>query len=191
MHLYIGLVHYPVYNKNHKIIASAVTTLDLHDISRIARTYDAKMFFVVTPLEDQQELVERVKRHWVEGYGARYNEHRKSAIELVSVVPSIEAARSIISENEGENPLVIATDASEAEGQRLSYEKARELISSGDQAVLIIFGTAWGIDRDTILSADYLLDPIYGKTDYNHLSVRAAAAIILDRLAGRENQGLG
>ncbi|MGD9074482.1 MAG: RNA methyltransferase [Desulfobacteraceae bacterium] len=33
--------------------------------------------------------------------------------------------------------------------------------------------------------ADHILDPVEGVTDYNHLSVRTAAAIILDRLAGR------
>lgn len=191
MHLYIGLVHYPVYNKNSEIIASAVTTLDLHDISRVARTYDAKKFFVVTPLEDQQKLVNRVKKHWVEGHGARYNEHRKSAIELVSVTPSVEAAKIVISESEGEDPLVIATDASKTEGQAISYEKARELLQTSGRAVFIIFGTAWGLDRDTISRADYSLDPVYGKTDYNHLSVRAAAAIIMDRLVGRENEVVG
>jgi hypothetical protein len=33
--------------------------------------------------------------------------------------------------------------------------------------------------------ADYTLKPIYGPVDYNHLSVRAACAIILDRLRGK------
>jgi hypothetical protein len=33
-------------------------------------------------------------------------------------------------------------------------------------------------------SADLLLEPIAAASDYNHLSVRAAAAIILDRLLG-------
>jgi len=32
---------------------------------------------------------------------------------------------------------------------------------------------------------DMLLEPIEGYTDYNHLSVRSAAAIILDRLLGK------
>ena len=31
---------------------------------------------------------------------------------------------------------------------------------------------------------DYILEPIYGPCDYNHLPVRAAVAIILDRLLG-------
>jgi hypothetical protein len=32
--------------------------------------------------------------------------------------------------------------------------------------------------------AERVLAPVTGKTGYNHLSVRTAAAIILDRLAG-------
>ena len=80
MRLYIGLVHYPVYNKNYQRIASAVTTFDLHDISRLARTYDVRKYFVITPLDDQKELVERVQRHWTEGHGAEYNRNRKDNI---------------------------------------------------------------------------------------------------------------
>ncbi|MFO7784786.1 MAG: tRNA (guanosine(37)-N1)-methyltransferase TrmD, partial [Desulfatiglandales bacterium] len=70
LRLYIGLVHYPVYNKNGDTIASAVTTLDLHDLARLSATYGLKRFFIITPLEDQQELVERVIRHWTTGHGA-------------------------------------------------------------------------------------------------------------------------
>lgn len=44
--LYLGLVHYPIYNKNMQVIATAVTNFDIHDISRTARTYDVtKIFF--------------------------------------------------------------------------------------------------------------------------------------------------
>lgn len=63
MGLYLGLVHFPVIDKHGLTIASAVTTTDLHDIARAAKTYGVKAMFVLTPLEDQQELAERVKRH--------------------------------------------------------------------------------------------------------------------------------
>jgi hypothetical protein len=46
----VGLLHYPVYNKNYETIASAITTFDLHDCSRLAKTYGVKTFFVITPL---------------------------------------------------------------------------------------------------------------------------------------------
>jgi len=182
--LYIGLIHYPVYNKNRQKIASAITTFDLHDLSRLARTYDVKRLFVINPLEDQQRLAERVLRHWATGYGATYNRYRKEAIELISVVPSLEDSVREIIETEQEPPLLIATDASrQAEGS-LTYGEAASIIHS-EKVVFLLLGTAWGLDADLMRKADHILDPVEGVTDYNHLSVRTAAAIILDRLAGR------
>lgn len=184
MRLYIGLLHYPVYNKNRQKIASAITTFDLHDLSRLARTYGVKRFFVINPLEDQQRLAERVLRHWAIGFGATYNRHRKEAIQLLRVVPSLEDSVSEIMEMEGEAPLLVATDASRQTGRSLTYREAARIIDS-DRVVLILFGTAWGLDAEIISRADHVLDPVEGVTDYNHLSVRTAAAIILDRLAGK------
>lgn len=184
MPLYFGLVHYPVYNKNEQRIASALTTLDLHDLSRLARTYGVKKFYVINPLEDQQCLAESIVKHWTTGYGARYNTHRKEAIELVAVVASLEESVREIEKLEGEQTLLIATDASKQEAPCISYGKARRLLDSG-RVVILIFGTAWGLDKEVIEQADYVLDPIGGVTDYNHLSVRTAAAIIVDRLLGR------
>ena len=183
MRLYTGLVHYPVYNKNHQRIASAITTFDLHDLARLSRTYDVKAFFVITPLEGQQVLADRIRRHWTEGYGARYNRHRREAFKLVSVVPTLGRAVNAIAETEGEPPLLIATHASKQQRRSISWEKAGRLIRK-EKVVLLIFGTAWGLDDAVLSRADYVLDPISGRADYNHLSVRAAAAIILDRLAG-------
>jgi tRNA (guanine37-N1)-methyltransferase len=182
--LYIGLLHYPVYNKNRQKIASAITTFDLHDLSRLARTYGVKRFFVINPLEDQQRLAERVLRHWAIGFGATYNRHRKEAIELLRIVPSLEDSVSEVMEMEGEAPLLFATDASRKTGRSLTYREAARIINS-DRVVLILFGTAWGLDAEIISGADHVLDPVEGVTDYNHLSVRTAAAIILDRLAGK------
>lgn len=184
MRLYIGLIHYPVYNKNRQKIASAITTFDLHDLSRLARTYDVKRLFVINPLVDQQRLAERVLRHWAIGYGATYNRYRKEAIELISVAPTLEDSVREIIEIEQEPPLLIATDASrQAEGS-LTYREAASIIHS-EKVVFLLFGTAWGLDADLMRKADHILDPVEGVTDYNHLSVRTAAAIILDRLAGR------
>ncbi len=183
MRLYIGLVHYPVYNKNNQTIASAITTIDLHDIARVARTYDVKRFFVITPLKDQQVLAERVKKHWILGYGAQYNSLRKEALELVTIVSYLESAIDDIADLEGELPLLIATDASIQKNRNISYEQARTLIQDG-RVVILIFGTAWGLDEVIINHADYVLAPILGRAGYNHLSVRTAAGIILDRLVG-------
>ena len=47
---------------------------------------------------------------------------------------------------------------------------------------LLIFGTGWGLTREILDRCDDLLEPVRGTGDYNHLSVRSAASIILDRL---------
>jgi hypothetical protein len=60
----------------------------------------------------------------------------------------------------------------------------RAHISEADHPFLLMFGTGWGMSDELMARADYVLKPINGPTDYNHLSVRAACAIILDRLRG-------
>jgi hypothetical protein len=183
MRLYVGLVHYPVYNKNLERIASAVTTFDLHDLSRLAKTYGVKKLYVITPLEDQQELASRVVRHWTEGYGAKYNPNRKEALELIRIRSCIEDCVREIGEEEGKSPVLFSTDASEKKAVLIRYAEARDMLR-GDTVILLLFGTAWGLGEEVFDRADYFLDPIRTATDYNHLSVRSAAAIILDRLAG-------
>ncbi len=184
MRLYIGLVHYPVYNKNREKIASAITNFDLHDLSRLARTYGAKRLFIITPLKNQHVLAERISAHWTNGYGAGYNRDRKEALKTIDVVESIEAAIGAVREAEGGQPLIVATDASRQPERGISYARMREILGS-DRTVFLIFGTAWGLHEDVLGVSDFILDPIEGNTDYNHLSVRTAAGIILDRLAGR------
>jgi len=182
MRLYTGLVHYPVFNKNREKIASAVTNLDLHDISRLSRTYGVKKFFVVTPLTDQQEFTKSLINHWKSGFGASYNVDRKEAIEVIEITASIEDAVNKIVDIEGGKPVTIATCASEVTDS-ITYSRAKEIINS-DKAVLLLFGTAWGLHEDALNSADFVLKAIKGNSDYNHLSVRAAAGIIIDRLTG-------
>jgi hypothetical protein len=182
MRIYTGLVHYPVYNKNREKITSAVTNLDLHDLSRISRTYGIKRFFVVTPLSDQQEFVLDLINHWKSGFGASYNVDRKEAIEVLEISASIKEAVDKIIEIEGERPVTIVTCASTVK-EAISFRIAKEIIGS-NKVVLLLFGTAWGLHEDVIESADYVLKAIEGRNRYNHLPVRAAAGIIIDRLIG-------
>jgi hypothetical protein len=184
MRLYIGLLHYPVYNKNNEIIASSITNLDLHDLSRLAMTYGVKRFFVITPLDDQQKLAERIMLHWTNGYGARYNSDRKEAFKVMEITDSLEAAIQKVREIEGEEPILIATDASKKAQGSITFSRTIEILDS-EKTVVIIFGTGWGLHERVIEKADFILEPIEGTNEYNHLSVRTAAGIILDRLAGR------
>jgi hypothetical protein len=180
--LYLALVHYPVVNKNGDVVAAAVTNLDLHDISRLARTYGVTAFYVITPLADQRKLTRRIISHWVEGFGAGYNPARKEALSIVRVRKTCdEMIREITATGRGVPRTVVTSARKAADG--LSYGRLRTMLRRGRPYVLN-FGTAWGLSGDFIQAADYRLDPIAGGTNYNHLSVRSAASIIVDRLLG-------
>lgn len=181
----MALVHYPVVNKNGKIIASAVTNLDLHDISRAAKTYGVRAFYVVTPLADQKELVEKIVAHWLEGTGGTYNPKRKEALKLIVVKNTLAEVIDDIRENTGDVPKTIVTSANQ-NPRTISFKRFREMLQDGDSHLLIL-GTGWGLSESFIAGADYVLNPVSGNTGYNHLSVRSAAAVMLDRLLGRND----
>jgi hypothetical protein len=178
--LHIALVHHPVVDKNGATIASAVTNLDLHDIARVAKTYAVKTFYVVTPLSDQKVLVERIVDHWLKGAGSRYNPKRRQALELIKIKESFEDVIEDIHIQSGLQPKTVVTSARKLRNI-ISYTHLRHQLMSGIP-YLLIFGTAWGLANEIIMKADHCLAPISGLGDYNHLSVRCAAAITMDRL---------
>ncbi len=181
--LYLGLVHHPIYDKQKEVVASAVTNFDIHDIARCARTYGLGGFFVITPLESQVQLVERIIRHWVEGSGSSYNPTRKESLSLVQISRSIDETDRTLSDLWEKKVKRIATGAS-AQPQSIGFEPLRRLLGNHETPFLILFGTGWGLTQEVKDSSDYVLAPIKGK-GYNHLSVRSAVAIILDRLLGQ------
>lgn len=176
----MALTHYPVVNKNGELITSAVTNLDLHDISRAVKTYGVNTFYAVTPLEDQQKLVNRILLHWTKGAGAKYNSIRREALEKVCIKSSLDEAIKHIYKKCEIPPKLVVTSAM-SNNNSLSIPEFRNMLKTGNP-YLLIFGTAWGLSKKIIKEADYILEPINGNTDYNHLSVRSAVAIILDRL---------
>lgn len=183
----IVLVHHPVVNKIGEIIGSAVTNLDLHDIARAARTYGVDNYYIVTPYEDQQGLVNEILEHWKSGHGARYNPARKEALELIRLGDSLESVIEMITAKRGHAPLLLTTSARMQE-KTLSYGDVRAKIKN-KESILLLFGTAHGLAPQVMEMTDYSLPPVGGDTGYNHLSVRSAVSIILDRLLGiRENQ---
>lgn len=182
--LYLGLIHYPIYNRNKEVVATAITNFDIHDIARAARTYDVSRYFVVHPAEKQQELVQDMLDYWQKGFGSTYNPDRKNALSILNLVDSLEKAKEIIREETGQEPLLVGTDAGEGP-KRMSYIQFREAQSLSDsRPVLLLFGTGWGMTEELMDQLDVILEPIRGRGDFNHLSVRAAVAIILDRLLG-------
>ena len=141
--LYIALIHYPVVNKNGQTIASALTNLDLHDISRATKTFGLKAFFVVTPLEDQIDLIQKIISHWTQGIGAQYNPKRRSALEMIHVSASYADVIDRVAISEGMQPKTIATCARAAPANT-SYEKCRAMLKN-DEPYVLALGTAWGL----------------------------------------------
>jgi len=180
--LYLGLVHHPIYDKRREVISTAVTNLDIHDIARCARTFGVRGLFVITPLESQVQLVERMICHWMEGAGSVYNPTRKESLSLVRVSRSIDEASREISDLWKKKVMRVATGAS-PHPKSISFEVFRKLLEDRETPFLILFGTGWGLTQEVKDNSDYVLAPIGGR-GYNHLSVRSAVPIILDRLLG-------
>ena len=57
---YIALLHYPVFDRTGRVVATAITNLDIHDLARSARTFGLRAYYLVTPLERQRELATRI-----------------------------------------------------------------------------------------------------------------------------------
>ena len=179
--LYIALIHYPVVNKRGNTVGSAVTNMDIHDMARAAATFGVKQYYIVTPYEDQAELTQQIMAHWTTGAGGKINPCRKQALERVRVADSFEAAcREIEDLSPGRGVVKVATSARAAQGA-VSCGALKEKLK-GNASFVLIFGTAWGLTEDLIDQCDMVLEPIRGTLDYNHLSVRSAASIYLDRL---------
>lgn len=183
--LSIALIHYPVWNKNREVVATAVTNLDIHDIARSARTYGVARYYIVTPVVEQQKLVEKIRTHWLEGWGATYNPKRKAALELLQTEGSLDAALADIESRTGQRARIVVTGAA-GRANSIGFSGLRELMAGDPQRhYLLLLGTGWGLTEEVFDRGDYLLEPISGGGDYNHLSVRSAAAIMLDRLFGK------
>lgn len=180
----VALVHYPVYNKHREVVTTAVTNLDIHDIARCSRTFGADRYYIVTPVEEQQKLVQKIALHWQSGWGADYNPKRKAALDIVSIVPSVSTALADMAARVGQKPKVVVTGASSQSNSIASAELA-EMMTDGKQSFLLLFGTGWGMTEEVFDAADYVLESIKGTGEYNHLSVRSAVSIYMDRLFGR------
>ncbi|MCH4166641.1 MAG: RNA methyltransferase [Megasphaera sp.] len=181
--LYVGLVHYPIYDKNFNVIATAITNYDLHDISRSAKTYGVKKYFIIHHIQGQLDMIHKIMNFWRSSVGKNYNGYRTQALDIVEIQSSIAAAIDAVTEAEGIRPYVVTTDA-RIYANTISYKALRQKRECDERPILLLLGTGYGMTKETMEQFDFILEPIYGAGEYNHLSVRSAAAIILDRLAG-------
>ncbi len=181
--LFLALVHHPVVDRNGRVITSAITSLDLHDLARSARTYGVRAVYVVHPVVEQREFARSVIDHWRIGYGRGFDSRRVEALDLIEVVPDLDAAIAAAQRAAGRRPAIVHTSAREEHG--VSFAAMRErMAAAGAAPMLIMIGTGFGLAPAARERSDLALEAIRGAGDYNHLSVRAAASIILDRLRG-------
>ena len=162
-------------------MTTAIANMDIHDIARLAKTYGLRGFYVINPISAQRALAQEIIDHWRKGYGATYNKSRKDAFELVSLKESLDEVTTEIETQSGHAPKTIITSANFNEGY-LTFTSLRKMLKSNNLPYLLIFGTGSGIACEIVNSADYRLEPIKGSGDYNHLAVRSAVAIIIDRI---------
>lgn len=188
---YLALAHHPVYDRNRRVVTSAVTNLDVHDIARAAATYGLAGYFLVTPVGAQRDKVDRILAVWrgdpdlpAEAAGDA-PDNRGEALAVVRTAADLDAATAAIARAHGQPPLVVATSA--RPGPRtVGFESLRaELHATPGRPALLVFGTGWGLTDEVLAGADRLLAPVCGRPRFNHLSVRSAVAVILDRLFGQ------
>lgn len=182
--LYIGLIHHPVLTREGEVATAALTGLDVHDIARAARTYGVRRYFVITPIPAQQGIAARIRRYWLE---TRRGHNRSEALRIVEIMGSYEESLRLIAREEGQRLLCVGTSARGLDLKQIDYGELRERLATSPQPVYILFGTGWGLADQLCEQLDYLLPPILGPGEWNHLSVRAAVAITLDRLRGRRD----
>lgn len=177
----VALLHYPVLDRSGQVITTAVTNLDVHDIARSAYTYGIERYFVVHPIEGQRRLVERVRDHWVIGAGRLRIPDRQAPMSQVEVVSNLADAISHWFQDE---PVELWTTSASADDHSLSHAEAAARLAIDGSKVMLVFGTGWGLAPEVHDSRSVRLAPICSpRSDgYNHLSVRAAAAILFDRL---------
>ncbi len=182
----LAVIHHPVYDKNRREIVASITNLDIHDLSRLTKTYGGSFVAMVTPIRAQQEMIQRIIDHWRTGFGSRYNPTRFEALEVVRVASTLEEL--VKEEGLREKVVLVATSARRGESpKQITWRDAHKMVWEGEVFPLFLLGTGWGISERLLRGCHYRLPPIEGVDSYNHLSVRCAAAIIVDRVvAGRE-----
>ncbi len=186
--LSLALLHHPVLLKDSEIGSSSVTNLDIHDIARSSCTYGLDTFYAVTPIEDQVKLVHTLTDYWTTGQGARANKDRQNALSIVRHAYSWQEAAKDIEERTGVKPYIVGTSAQipHKRGKALveptSWNDIKKILNF--TPILLLFGTSHGIPNVLLQEFDAMLPPIRGFAPYNHLSVRAAVALCLDRLLG-------
>ena len=189
---HLALVHHPVSDRTGKIVTTSLTNFDIHDIARSTMTYGLAAYHIVTPVTSQREKAQHIANLWLDENELPRKPpatgSRAGAMRLVRTADSIETVLAELTAEYGVAPLVVATSAraeSFPAAARRTPEQLLAEASIAPEPLLLLLGTGWGLADHLIPSVSRLLAPIEGRSDWNHLSVRSAGAILLDRLFGR------
>lgn len=177
--LTVALVHHPVVDRRGDEIASTVDHFDVMDGSRLSLAYPLWRLYVVNPVPAQRALVERLIRHGTQAAG---RDAARGAFAKTAWAPDLDA---VIGEHErelGSRPTVVATSA-RGSARDVGVAAVRERLHAGEPMLLLV-GKAWGLAPRLLDDAPLRLAPIDAGTGFNHLSVRSAMAILVDRLLG-------
>jgi hypothetical protein len=170
-------------DRNLTVVTTSVTNLDIHDIARAAATFGLAAYHIVTPVALQREKVQRILGSWP--HEDQAPDFRDQALARVRLAASVDDAIAAVARaHKGVRPLLVATSARALAGAVPAETVLAEAASVPGRPLLLLLGTGWGLTEALISSCDRILAPIHGPSEFNHLSVRSAAAILLDRLFG-------
>jgi hypothetical protein len=182
--LAIGLVHYPILDREKKIVSTNVTNFDIHDIARASTVYGVERYYIIHPLLEQLMFVDRILDHWRVGSGSKFNPYRRTALRNVFTAPNLDAAKA----HWGQDCFTVATHARPVDGKKLftCRELHEEIRKPDTKPCFLLFGTGFGMTDEFMKNCDGFLESIRGAppADYRHLSVRSAVSIYLDRIMG-------
>ena len=182
---HVALVHHPIVDRNGAIVTTALTNFDIHDLARSSMTYGLAGYHIVTPITSQREKAEHIAKLWM---ADEQGEHRAAALRLIRTAESVEAVIAALTEEHGQAPTVVATSARAESFPAAERRTSSDLLAEASLSpapLLLLLGTGWGLADQLIPSVSRVLAPIEGASPWNHLSVRSAGAVILDRLFGR------
>jgi len=181
---YVVLMHDQIKLPDGRIGTTSVTSIDIHDTARSCATYGVENFFIVTPLTQQLAIVQTFLDFWHSAEGQAYNPSRYDAVRRVQTATSLAVVLERIRAATGKEPVIITTSAKNISHSNIIDFHDQGAVWQHDRPVVFLFGTGQGLADELVAASDYLLVPVKGMTNYNHLSVRSAMAIILDRWLG-------
>ena len=162
-----------------------LTTINLHDLARLATTYGVTGCYVVTPFERQRRLADRMVSSLDRGAtGLPIIRRGREALQNLCVVGSLAECRCR-TRSKPLRPRAPAPSPRTRGGCRGARHTVTcaHIIWRRSEAFLLLLGTGWGLAADLMDGCDYMLAPIAVGERYNHLPVRVAAGIMLDPAA--------